>query len=472
MFELGKIYDISKFQLKLAKNEYEMTFNSSTVVEEYMDMDMEENLFASLPEPDFTFNSELESLISNYGEEEDEKNIHVAGPSNLKTYEGRPNRIQALQLEIKKLRAENFELKKEKEKLEVIPSSQEYQIQTSNKCTSTTTEEKEKVEVVSKIAKNTKDLNNPTTINIRNDTHHIGEEVDKIRKDSLARVIPKKFKFQIVKESINFHKNSQSRVMVFSQQKNILMISQKSSMPQLFNGFGVRFLDLNKHQQTQYIHMGTKSPRDIALNSSEQYVVAATQESSCKMFDSTSTFNITMFKPTHNVNIWSCTFDKERENLLYLGIQNGLGFTYDIRKPSEYVETFAAVNDRLAIISICSLKYSNSFPLGGILVCRLKSLWFYEYVNSAKLNTGTQLNSISGSFVSMHYCDKTNKVLLYARQNELPAKFFLFELTKVDEVVFLKVSFLNFLDPQILTTQISNTCRISVLSMDLEIQAS
>jgi E3 ubiquitin-protein ligase RFWD3 len=242
-----------------------------------------------------------------------------------------------------------------------------------------------------------------------------------------------------MEKNIDMARESQCRVMAYGQQKRILMVSQKSALP-LFPGFGVRLIDVQYARVTQFIHIGVKSLRDMAFNPSEQLVITANQEATCKMIASGHPYTATTFRPISNGVVWSGAFDKERENYLYLGVSNGAGFIYDLRNPNHPVETFLADNDKTPVISICSIKYSSSFPLGGFFVCHLMSIWFYEYIDSSSQSLhGTKLN-VSGPFISMNYCEKSDTLLLYARQKTPPAKYFLAKLVKVDGVVLLEVS--------------------------------
>jgi hypothetical protein len=94
-------------------------------------------------------------------------------------------------------------------------------------------------------------------------------------------------------------------------------------------------------------------------------------------------------------------FDKQNENYLYLGINNGSGYTYDLRSPRYPVDSFSAIDDKTPIISICSIKNSTLFPMGGFFVCHLKSVWFYEYIDSGSQSFhGTKLN-VAGPFISI-----------------------------------------------------------------------
>jgi hypothetical protein len=79
--------------------------------------------------------------------------------------------------------------------------------------------------------------------------------------------------------------------------------------------------------------------------------------------------------------------------------------------------------------------------MGGFFVCHLKSVWFYEYIDSGSQSFhGTKLN-VAGPFISMNYCEKSGTLLLYARQKSSPAKYFLAKPIKIDGAVSLEVSF-------------------------------
>lgn len=220
------------------------------------------------------------------------------------------------------------------------------------------------------------------------------------------------------------------RVMIHGRRSNTLLVSQKSTQT-LFAGFGVRFVDMPSFRLTSFMHMATKEIRDLAIDADEQTVVAASLERSCKMYNTHNRGCFSTFTPHSDKPIWSVAFDKARTRTIYFGSQHGSTFVYDVRQPGTCLEEYRTVRDTSPVISICSVPPSGvDFPFGGFLVCKLQSIWFYEY-KADQTVTATKL-AISGPFASMSFREDGNTVLLATRPKALAAGQLIYaELRKV-----------------------------------------
>lgn len=220
------------------------------------------------------------------------------------------------------------------------------------------------------------------------------------------------------------------RVLTHGRKLNRLIVSQKS-VQSLFPGFGVRFVDLPTFRATSFLHMAVKQVRDLALDNDEQLLAAASMDRTCKLFTINNRGVCASFTPTDKP-IWSVAFDKSRSKMIYFGTQHGNGYSYDVRQPNTFVEEYKTPGDMSPVINICSVSpYQPEFPFGGFLVCKLQSLWFYEYTATQTV-TATRL-ALSGPFVSMTYDDSTHNILIATRPTSLePLSQYIFaELRKV-----------------------------------------
>lgn len=220
------------------------------------------------------------------------------------------------------------------------------------------------------------------------------------------------------------------RVLVHGRRSNNLVVSQKS-IQTLFPGFGVRFVDLATFQPTSFLHMAAKQVRDLAFDQDEQLLAAASMDSTCKLFTVNNRGMYASFTPTDKA-IWSVAFDKSRTKLIYFGTQHGNSYAYDIRQTNTFLEEYKTIGDMSPVINICSVPpHMPDFPFGGFLVCKLQSLWFYEYT-AAQSVTATRL-SLVGPFVSMTYAEATQHILIATRPTALqPMSQYVFaELKKV-----------------------------------------
>lgn len=204
------------------------------------------------------------------------------------------------------------------------------------------------------------------------------------------------------------------RVMQFGPVKRVLLASCKSVI-NMFNGFGVRNIDLLTYKPTTYLHISQSSIRDIAFDRNEDVLAAATGEKTVRLFSVDTRQHHDSFTPSDTSLIWSCNFDSVKPKLLYLGAQNGTIFSYDIRSTHNYLKEYLTPSDCAPVVSIRAVPPSSHFPFGGFLVCKLVSCFFFEY-NSAGETTATKLN-IDGPFTSMNYDVVSNRVLISTRPN-------------------------------------------------------
>lgn len=96
------------------------------------------------------------------------------------------------------------------------------------------------------------------------------------------------------------------------------------------------------------------------------------------------------------------------------------------------------------MINIAPVPISKYFPCGGFLVCKLQSLWFYEYSSATGTALPYRLN-VEGPFISMSFDYTHETLLLSARSNQRypQSRYILGKLEKIDDLPILnvKVSF-------------------------------
>ncbi|XP_058065696.1 E3 ubiquitin-protein ligase RFWD3 [Anopheles bellator] len=205
------------------------------------------------------------------------------------------------------------------------------------------------------------------------------------------------------------------RVMAYAAGPQILLISLKSTQV-LFPGYAVRMLRAPDYNAIGTVFVSSQSIRDIAVDAADALFACATMEKTVKIF-SIAQRNIKLtITPNTEEAVWSCSFDKERPTCLYLGSVHGAVYVYDIRQPEQCLMQFAvghAHNDVTAVIRICPVDPTPTIPLGGFLVCKLKSLWFFEYTSMGHVNEN-RLN-LEGPFWSMNYNAVSRFILVTQR---------------------------------------------------------
>lgn len=239
-----------------------------------------------------------------------------------------------------------------------------------------------------------------------------------------------------MEKNIEISKEPGCRVMLYAQQTKHLIVSQKSSQ-NLFPGYGVRFLDIENFRPLNFLHMSNKSVRDLCLNSTEDLLLSATQEKSAKLFNVHDRTVVSVFTPSDKP-LWSCALDKDSNKFLYLGSQTGTTYVYDVRQSSTFVEEFKIESDLSPVINICPVPYTNTFPYGGFLVCKLQSIWFYEYITPQNI-IPTKLN-VEGPFISMFYNSYTSNILISTRPSTKysTCRYIFGKLIKLNNVVIFE----------------------------------
>lgn len=203
------------------------------------------------------------------------------------------------------------------------------------------------------------------------------------------------------------------RVLAYAKKGDYLLVSQKSSMS-MCPGYGVRLIDLKSFKFSSYFHSSNKIIRDMTLSANEKYMALASIGTLVSVYDITQN-SIVHQIPPHNNLIWCCNFGcEDLDTHLYLGAQQGQVFVYDIRQASQMLRKYGNETSSGPVICIRSVPPNSYFPFGGILVCKLTSLWFYENVTDVP----TQVCLFTeGPFISMDYEPSHDTLLLVTRRS-------------------------------------------------------
>ncbi|XP_052873716.1 E3 ubiquitin-protein ligase RFWD3 [Anopheles cruzii] len=247
------------------------------------------------------------------------------------------------------------------------------------------------------------------------------------------------------------------RVMAFAAGPQILLISLKSTQG-LFPGYAVRLLQGPEFIAGGTVLVSSQSIRDIAVDAADALFACATMEKTVKVFSIEQRSIKLTITPNPEAAVWSCAFDKKRPTCLYLGTLRGSVYVYDIRQPEQCLKEFQVgheQNDFTAVIRICPVEPTATVPFGGFLVCKLKSLWFFEYTASEQV-TENRLN-LDGPFWSMSYNADSQLILVTQRvtRNGQRTTHVLGMLEKLGDVFSLAVQH-KFEGSQVQTTMLRN----------------
>lgn len=243
-----------------------------------------------------------------------------------------------------------------------------------------------------------------------------------------------------LEKNLEINREVGCRAMVYGHRTQLLFVSQKSSAT-LFPGYGVRLLNANCNSiqlSNSFLNMSTKEIRDLSLDNDEELLVSTSMDKSAKMFSVPNKCPVSVFTPAES-HLWAVAFDKIRTKNLYLGSQQGTTYMYDIRNPQTYVEQFVTLGDIGPVVSIASVPFTDELPFGGIIVCKLHSIWFYEYTAAQQIVSNKLI--VEGPFVSVSYDDQTKHVVIATRPNSKykQARFIVATLIKLEQMVVLNV---------------------------------
>ncbi|XP_041772790.1 E3 ubiquitin-protein ligase RFWD3 [Anopheles merus] len=245
-----------------------------------------------------------------------------------------------------------------------------------------------------------------------------------------------------LEKNIEITRESGCRALAYSAKHQLLLISQKSTQP-LFPGYSIRMLQVPGFVASAgaaSMLVSSRSVRDIAIDASDDLFACAAMEKMVKVFSIQNRSVQCTITPSQDP-LWSCAFDKERSKFLYLGSQRGSVYVYDIRQPDQLLEEFRVghgQNDYTGVVKICPVEPTSIIPCGGFLVCKLKSIWFYEYTPTQQIES--HLLNITGAFSAMSYNPDSGLILVSVRPTtDKPTTLVLATLEKLDGVFALKM---------------------------------
>ncbi|KAK5642969.1 hypothetical protein RI129_009136 [Pyrocoelia pectoralis] len=204
------------------------------------------------------------------------------------------------------------------------------------------------------------------------------------------------------------------RVLDYFSKGHIIVASVKSSNS-LFPGFGARQLDLSASKPTTYIPLHSKSIRDMKFNTDNPSLLSVSLDKTAKIVN-TSPLSAPVVIYNSESPLWSCCWDSNNSNYVYIGQQEGSIVKIDIRQSNKPITVLEVPGDRSPVLSIVSIPANSnrSMPGGGVISCKLNSLWAFENTNEEYVRHRL---SLEGPFISMAYQHFTKDFLVSSRPN-------------------------------------------------------
>nr|XP_023011854.1 E3 ubiquitin-protein ligase RFWD3-like isoform X1 [Leptinotarsa decemlineata] len=214
-------------------------------------------------------------------------------------------------------------------------------------------------------------------------------------------------------KSLEVCRQNGSRVFDASSISDLIIASAKSPNG-LFSGFGIRKFNTSCYKPLAFIPLHNKQIRDVCFHPVNNWFLTTSLDKSFKVVDTIS--NVVSHTSSHTVPLWSCCWDNNNQNLLYVGTQSGDVVKYDVRVMNTVLSTLSVPGDMSPVVSVASLPSSPTADLvnGGVISCKLNSLWAFE-------NAGNDYKrhslSIEGPFISMKYNASMKQLLISSRPN-------------------------------------------------------
>lgn len=164
-------------------------------------------------------------------------------------------------------------------------------------------------------------------------------------------------------------------------------------------------------------------------------MACASQENKIKLFDLNTKTTFKTFSSPEGIPSWACAISASK-NDFFMGAQNGKTFIYDIRGGDSPVSEHATTGDLSPVINLAIIpKIPTDFPFGGFIVCKLTSVYIFEFTSTAGETRETKL-VLDGPFLFMTYNQTTNRLLISSRNNSThkTAKYYFGRIMKVDGV--------------------------------------
>lgn len=192
----------------------------------------------------------------------------------------------------------------------------------------------------------------------------------------------------------------------------------------MFVGFGIRYLDLETLKTTNFIHVSSKPISDLIVtdypDNRPNFLLAATMETTGRLFDVRSKLPLQSFRPEISGGLEeplvSCCFGDNET--LFFGGQRGAVYQFDKRNAQQQTMTVKLPTDSSLVRNVAYVPQSPELPNGALLVCTLKELSFYPFLNGSQTEIGMRGTiNVAGPFSAMSYDAATGFVLITKRSN-------------------------------------------------------
>ena len=212
--------------------------------------------------------------------------------------------------------------------------------------------------------------------------------------------------------------NKYCRVLAYNDLYGMLVVSQPSQFNALAPGFGVRRVQMLDKKLERFVSLHKEVIRDVSFNPiNKDLLLSVSQDKTIRLTNVSSCAEIQRYHC--ETEIWSCCWHSQDPHIFYIGTKRSHVYIYDTRtgstEPRAQIEF--PVTERRPIIGLIHVPKDDShrnFPVSGLLVMTLGSLWFFEDTANVEQHTIHKL-SVEGLFWSFDFHAATRNLLINFR---------------------------------------------------------
>lgn len=218
-------------------------------------------------------------------------------------------------------------------------------------------------------------------------------------------------------ESVQGERDKYCRLMTYNDTHMMLAVSQPS-FTALAPGFGIRRINMLDQKVGSFVALHREPIRDLAFNPVRRdQLLSGGQDRCVKLTNVSSCAEI--MKWSLDSEAWAVCWNDDDPAQFFVGTKRSKILLFDTREggldPTKELE-FPVV-ERRPVIGLAYVKrdHRSAFPVGGLLVLTLGSLWFFENVGESAGGYKASKLPLDGAFWSMRFDANTRLVLVTTR---------------------------------------------------------
>ena len=212
--------------------------------------------------------------------------------------------------------------------------------------------------------------------------------------------------------------NKYCRLLAYNDLYGMLVVTQPSQFNALAPGFGVRRVQMLDKKLERFVSLHKEAIRDISFNPiNKDLLLSVSQDKSIRLTNISSCAEIQRYHC--ETEIWSCCWHSHDPHIFFIGTKRSQIYVYDTRSAGGDHRALLEfpVTERRPIIGLIHVPKDDShrnFPVSGLFVMTLGSLWFFED-SAVEFQYTIHKLSVDGLFWSLDFHPPTRNLLVNFR---------------------------------------------------------